>query len=469
MPSASPLDPSLVVLHLQAGGPWSAEDLAKRLKVSRPTVQRALKQLGPQVVKLGVTRRTRYALKRSVVGKQHTFRITRLNSTGRQLAHEWAQLTALHGGWQLTWVSEGVKPEWADRVHDHAGYCEGLPFFLTDLRPQGYLGRALIRQLPAALDWPQDPRNWTDDHTLAYLCQHGHDLPGNLVIGDHIVAQAMRGTSEQAVSYNERENHYPAMVAQATAGNVAGSSVEGEQPKFTTWLRDDATGQIEAVIVKFTDRLDTPTGRRWADLLAGEQIARRIVASTSLADAEFPDSEIFDFSGRRYYQITRFDRLGRHGRRGLVSLRALHDAGFTGEDTNDWVVAAEGLRRAGWISEGDLRVVRLRKAFGQLIGNTDMHFGNLAFYLDDRLPLRLAPLYDMLPMLWAPRPGDGEPNPEFNPTLPLPHELEVWKEAASLAETFWERMAMSLQVSDTFRPLAAKARATVHALRARVG
>jgi hypothetical protein len=227
--------------------------------------------------------------------------------------------------------------------------------------------------------------------------------------------------------------------------------VEGEQPKFTTWLRDSQGDRFEAAIVKFTDRLDTPLGRRWGDLLAAEQVARQVVVSSSLADTEFPGSEVFDFDGRRYYQISRFDRVGRHGRRGLVSLRALHDAGFTGHDTTDWVVAAEGLHNAGWISAADLRVIRLRQAFGRLIGNTDMHFGNLAFYLEDRLPLRLAPLYDMLPMAWAPRPGDGEPTPELNPPPPLPREAEAWGEAVRLAEDFWARMEVLDNVSETFR------------------
>lgn len=468
MPGIPPLDPALVSLHLQAGGPWSAEDLAKRLKVNRVTVQRALRHLGTHVVKLGITRRTRYALKRTATGRRSMFRITRLTTADTQ-AHEWAQLTALHGGWQLTWASEGVKPEWADRVHDRTGFCEGLPFFLTDLRPQGYLGRSIILQLPAGADWPQDPRNWNDDHVITYLSQHGEDLPGNLVLGDEIVTRAMHGTSHLAVTYAARETHYPEMASRAAAGTLAGSSVEGEQPKFTTWLRDEPGTQVEAVIVKFTDRLDTPTGRRWADLLAAEQIARQVVYQTSLADAEFPPSEIFDFDGRRYYQITRFDRIGRHGRRGLVSLRALHDAGFSGQDTTDWSVAAEGLRNAGWISPADLRVVRLRQMFGRLIGNTDMHFGNLAFYLEDRLPLRLAPLYDMLPMLWAPRPGDGEPAPEFAPQPPLPRDADIWPEAAQLAETFWSQVIATSRVSEAFRPHAAAALRSLQALRARLG
>ena len=468
MPGFPPLNPSLVRLHLQAGGPLSAQSLAQSLKVNRVTVQRSLRQLGAQIVKLGVTRRTRYAQRRQVMGRGSDFRIYRLNLSGNQ-AHEWATLTALYGGWRLEWAGTGVTPEWALRVHDHAGFCDGLPFFLTDLRPQGYLGRIAARQLPGGMGWPLDPRNWSDDQALSYLVQYGNDLPGNLAIGDHTIGGAMLGLSSQAIPYTEREKRYPEMAAKADAGAPAGSSVEGEQPKFTAWVHEQNLQSHEAVIVKFTDQLDTPSGRRWADLLVAEQIALNLLKPTSVADAEAPSTEIQDFGGRRFYQISRFDRVGSYGRRGMVSLRALHDAGFAGQDTNDWVVAARGLYAGGWLSAADVDIVRLRYLFGQLIGNTDMHFGNLACFLDNGLPLRLTPAYDMLPMLWAPRPGSAEPAPVFSPAPPLPGDQSVWSQAASLAIEFWQRVAQTAQASDSFRRHAENALAAVRSLHDRFG
>jgi len=465
MPGFPPLNPNLLSLQLQAEGPLSAQSLAQSLKVNRLTVQRGLRQLDSQVVKLGITRRTRYALRRQLIGRGSDFRVNRINLSGNQ-AHEWAMLTALYGGWRLTW---SVRPEWADRVHDHAGFCDGFPFFLTDLRPQGYLGRAAARQLPGGVGWPLDPRTWNDDQTLSYLVQYGNDLPGNLAIGDHASSGALVGFSSQAVLYTEREKRFPEMAAKADAGATAGSSVEGEQPKFTTWLYDPNSKRYEAVIVKFTDRLDTPSGRRWADLMVAEQIALSLLKSSSASDAEAPSTEIQDFGERRFYQISRFDRVGQYGRRGVVSLRALHDAGFTGPDTNDWVVAAQGLHAGGWLSASDLDVVRLRHAFGQLIGNTDMHFGNLACFLDNGLPFRLTPTYDMLPMLWAPRPGSAEPDPIFSPAPPLPGDQVIWSQAANLAIEFWQRVAQSPQVSNSFHLHAEKSLAAVRSLCARFG
>lgn len=139
------------------------------------------------------------------------------------------------------------------------------------------------------------------------------------------------------------------MADQANAGEPAGSSVAGEQPKFTAWLRQPEEGRVFAVLVKFTDRLDTPTGRRWADLLAAEAIALGMLGGVSIDEAEKFQPQVFDFVGRRFYELPRFDRIGAHGRRGVVSLRALHDAGFTGRDTNDWTVAATGLHARSWL------------------------------------------------------------------------------------------------------------------------
>lgn len=484
------LDLALLGLRLQAGGPLRAEELASALGVDRLTVQRALRSLGDQVVQLGKTRGTRYAGRRSVLGQAGPHELARIDAAG--VGRPWGRLTALYGGWRLEWASPALRPEWADHLHDHAGFCEGLPFFLSDLRPQGFLGRAIARRLPVSLGLPADPRNWSDDQTLFYLREWGDDLPGNLIVGEAPLQKALGPrVSTERVDPATRADRYPALAAQANAGEVAGSSVEGEQPKFTAWLNSSPDEDpARAVLVKFTDRLDTPTGRRWADLLAAEAFALEVLTeadaggiaasvspTSSGAPAAAPSADVasshravvHDFGGRRFHELPRFDRVGEHGRRGVVSLRALHDAGFTGADTTDWAVAAAGLHARGWISAADLRAVRLRRLFGRLIGNTDMRFGNLAFFLDLGLPLALAPTYDMLPMLWAPRPGDATPAPEFTPPAPLPQELALWPEAATLAERFWTLVEADERVSDGFRPHAAAALRAVRTLRARFG
>jgi hypothetical protein len=72
-------------------------------------------------------------------------------------------------------------------------------------------------------------------------------------------------------------------------------------------------------------------------------------------------------------------------------------------------------------------------------------------------------------MLWAPRPGEASPAPVFTPPAPLPQELTLWPEAATLAERFWERVEADPRISAGFRPHAAAALAALRTLRERFG
>jgi hypothetical protein len=345
-------------------------------------------------------------------------------------------------------------------VLELGGYSEGFPFFLSDLRPQGYLGRNIGRGLPAALGLANDPREWNDDDTLLYLQAEGIDLPGNVVVGDVPLRQVQTRlveNSSEATPEAERENRYPLLANRSMAPVVGGSSVEGEQPKFLTSVSDLAPASETPVMVKFTDALTTPTGRRWADLLVAEGHALGVLHGQGEAHAT---PRVLDAGGRRFLEIVRYDRAGHHERRGVVSLRALHDA-LPGADANNWTVRAADLADREFIAPDTLRSIRLRYTFGQLIGNTDMHFGNLAFWLNDELPFRLAPAYDMLPTLWAPVPGQATPAPEFMPSLPVPAERDIWHIAAGWAAEMWARVFDDPRVSPEFAAIARSAHATL--------
>ena len=118
------------------------------------------------------------------------------------------------------------------------------------------------------------------------------------------------------------------------------------------------------------------------------------------------------------------------------------------------------------ITPETLRSIQRRHAFGGLIGNTDMHFANLAFWFDDTVPFRLAPAYDMLPMQWAPAAG-GELAPQtLNLRPPLPANVTDWLIAAGWAEEFWSRVAADDHVSAEFAERARAAGALVTRMRA---
>lgn len=82
-----------------------------------------------------------------------------------------------------------------------------------------------------------------------------------------------------------------------------------------------------------------------------------------------------------------------------------------------------------------------------------MHAGNLSFYLSD-LPLTLTPVYDMLPMAFAPT-SLGMMREEacelrFDATV----SRQAWEFALPLARQFWDAVAADARISERFRAIA---------------
>ena len=75
----------------------------------------------------------------------------------------------------------GFVMEQVDNVNR---YSEGLPWWLFDMRPQGYLGRAYAATYSAELGLPHNPDSWSDTDIIRALIAHGHDAVGNLLIGE---------------------------------------------------------------------------------------------------------------------------------------------------------------------------------------------------------------------------------------------------------------------------------------------
>ena len=76
-----------------------------------------------------------------------------------------------------------------------------------------------------------------------------------------------------------------------------------------------------------------------------------------------------------------------------------------------------------------------------------MHEGNVAF----RPGLKLAPVYDMLPMMYAPLRGGEVPVKPYLPALPLPAEVDLWKQSAGAAIQFWQICSEDERISSDFR------------------
>ena len=58
-----------------------------------------------------------------------------------------------------------------------------LPWFLSGMRPSGYLGR-LIPKRHKDLDVPADIGMWSGEDCLVYLSKYGWNTSGNIILGD---------------------------------------------------------------------------------------------------------------------------------------------------------------------------------------------------------------------------------------------------------------------------------------------
>jgi hypothetical protein len=435
---------------MQSRGISSAQQLAEAMGVNRSTVSRGLADLGQAVLRVGAARSARYALRRPIRNLGQRWPLHRIDGNGR--ARHLGELHAVHGG--FCWEAPEERPAWLR--HGYAnGFFPGLPFFLADLRPQGFLGRALARAWGPLHGCPADLSRWQEDDALTALLLAGDDLPGDFILGDRALAaarQAARSRSEHAIPESGRSRRYAKLAEQAMQGGAAGSSAGGEQPKFTTTVHG-TDGEMRAVLVKFSPPMNTPSGRRWADLLAAEWLALRLLAEQGHAAAQV---ELLEGGGRRFLEVTRFDRHGASGRRGVLTLQAI-EAGLIDEPAGDWPSVAQAMENAGLLTSEDARALCRRWCFGQLIANTDMHLANASVWFGDVEPLALAPTYDMLPMQFVPGP-QGEIVPRnFLPVLPPPRLNADCAAVTPWAMEFWRRLATDGRISPEFQEIGRRA------------
>lgn len=420
-------------------GASTSPGIEKALGLSQATVSRYLRQLinEKRMVRIGATRGARYGLLRDIEGIGSAWSLRRVNPDGHI-----QDLGTLHALAADEYYFEPQHPgqfAWG-------GLARGLPYFIQDQRPDGFLGRA-VPQLYPELKLPQRVADWNDDHYLRYLTLRGADTVGDLILGDTALDQHLLLQSQRTlISSAARAAAYPRLVEAVMGRGLPGSSAHGEHPKFAAVLHEPSGPR--PVLVKFSPLTNTSLGQRWSDLLVAEHLAHVTLAEAGVASAQ---SRIERVAERTYLELTRFDRAGLEGRIGVTSLLAI-DTAFYGALDN-WIAAATRLHKSRRINDDTLETIRLVATFGGLIANTDRHFGNLAFYDHYDGKFTLAPIYDMLPMLFAPQ-HEQIIARTFEPPPPTSETLRAYGQARALAETYWDRLAHDPRINDEFRAIA---------------
>jgi len=206
-------------------GPANGAELANRLRsaaragngkeeggleVSQPTLSRRLGEMAArgEVVQLGEKRGRCNYLPRALNG-----------SSCWPLYQVFADGSTTHLG-QLY----RVYPGFAWQLGASCGHSENFPWWLMDLLPQGYLGRALAEQQGVATD---GSGIWSEDATLRHL--ERLDLTGDLLIGERsYLAYIHQGHTSAAAGLADLAQIAKEQGLQA----IGGSSAGGEQPKF---------------------------------------------------------------------------------------------------------------------------------------------------------------------------------------------------------------------------------------------
>jgi hypothetical protein len=417
-------------LRLHVDGVTGAAELARALGVDGSTMRRLVAG-DPRVLAIGQARARRYALRRVVRGVDAPIPVHALDADGR--AHAVAALEPIEPrGFAVVFIDGRVET------------TDDLPYFLRDLCPAGFLGRAYARGVASRLGLPDDLARWTlDDHVRA-LVDDGADVPGGFVLGARALELALATPAPSPLARADRVEAYPRLAYRALMHGSPGASVGGEQPKFLTRRADPDVD----VLVKFSPPVGDRVGRRVADLLVAEHLALELLAAHGYAAAR---SAIVTGGERVFLEVERFDRVGAHGRVGYVSLRAL-DADFGAAPTS-WSGSLTAVAARWPALRALIPVAAELELFGHFIANTDMHLGNLALALDGLTPIALAPLYDMLPMAYAPRAND------LVPIEPLAPRFEArwaasWTRALTLARAYWDVVAQHPEISAEFRAIA---------------
>lgn len=451
---------------LPPGRAVPAADLLEHLGIARPTLSRLVADAGGKIARLGRTRATAYAVRQATAAGSD-WPLFRMREDGA--LEELGHVVALSGDTFHVQL-EGDRPNLARPPEgDIKGFFPGLPWYLDDLRPQGFLGRTFAHRRGRDLGLPEDLNRWQLGDTLRALVRAGGTDIGDLLLGGDAIAGALAAMDAppDRVPADEREIRYPRWATSALEGEDVGSSPGGEQPKFTATV--ERGGGRYAALVKFALPGAGEAAERWADLLVCEHLALEVLREGGMSAAA---SSLIHTESHTFLEVQRFDRTPDVlGRRGFVSLLAL-SAAFVGDVTADWAEVGEQLLAQRWIDQDAATGMGRLHAFGRLIGNTDMHQGNIGFHLVDRGPLPLAPAYDMLPMSLAPsRTGVLRATTALNAIVPArAGQLAYLQWAAPLARDYWERVATSdLLRSEVLRQVAAQNAERIEAMGQRFG
>jgi len=418
-------------------GQCSSSELVDFLSISLSTVTRHLSKLmdDGSVVRLGQGKNIRYIALRTLDGIEQPILIRQVDALAN---------VSIVGRLWLTYNGSVLETENETIEYDD------LPWFLFDLKPQGFIGRLIGRRVGRKLKVSAKVDTWNSDDILRYLVLEKNNTSGNFELyqsfGEVQSIKKRSTTRTEILDLYDKHVKKPVFTEFEEHG---GSSAGGEQPKFNSRFYPNGLSKL----VKYSPLLNVGNliAERVKDLLICEHHALEILQRFNNFSAS---SEIFITNDRLYLEIDRFDRVvvdDKEGQLGMVSLESVI-AQFVGYAGN-WAEASDSLLAEKILDEEGARLLKLWLAFSRFIGNTDTHNGNVSLFLDGIDPAGLTPAYDMLPMAYMPS-NSELPTPKINVRRPALIDDDIWQQGKELGNAFWQVIAQEKRITPAFRSIA---------------
>ncbi len=376
----------MTIKQLLHSGLLSSRQIQFETGLSQATISRELTALNDDLVRIKKGRSVYYTLAQAAfsVGNSIAIFQTAIDGSHQHIAN----LRPLPKGefFVQAIIDHFPKPLLGENAN---GHFPSLPYFIYDLAPQGFIGRQIAQAINSKHDFfPANPKYWSEQHIGRYLLNEGYDLPGNLTLGQPRLFDKK--------SLMVTRSDYPEIADEAMSGGIPGSSAGGEQAKFSAY-----NTQLKAqVIVKFSPKANDPISQRWKRLLAAEHQSLQTLIQKGFLSAK---THLIETNERTYLESIRFDRYGLYGRSSLISLQAV-DMEFTGTG-GSWPDVIQALAQLNLVDAKDVQITEQLHQYGKKIANTDMHLGNLSLEIT-QTGFKLLPVYDMLPMKYAPIGGE---------------------------------------------------------------
>ena len=160
-------------------GPATSKEIQAGTGLSQSSVARQLRRMDDNVIKLHNGRSPMYAITRNAFGGNDKLPLSIVDAHGNTVLAAFIR-PLVHGGFFVE-AATGMPPLLLGENMN--GLYDDLPYFLYDLKPQGFMGRQIAEEMAShSDDFPSDPRHWNTNHIGRYLVSNGDDLPGQLQI-----------------------------------------------------------------------------------------------------------------------------------------------------------------------------------------------------------------------------------------------------------------------------------------------